>query len=140
MDAILFLLLTNKNTNQSLKYNKPEQSITFNDEYAFIILSPVEYADELDDLVIHKNNIGIKTKLVTLDEIFNETYFPTEGRDNQEKIKYFIKNAIEQWNIYYALLVGCYQAFPTRLAIKDKGAGEYRARRPAKERFARDFG
>ncbi|KAA0001814.1 MAG: hypothetical protein FE048_04840, partial [Thermoplasmata archaeon] len=51
-------------------------------------------------------NHGIKTKLVTLNEIYGSVYFPSQGRDDAEKIKYFIKDAIETWGIKYVLLVG----------------------------------
>jgi len=97
-----------------IQYKESEQYMVFPNEYDFIILSPGEYVNELEDLIIHKNNIGINTKLVTLEEIFQSQYFPLEGRDNQEKIKYFIKNAIEKWGITSVLLVGGYHSFPTR--------------------------
>ncbi|OYT61774.1 hypothetical protein B6U81_02300 [Thermoplasmatales archaeon ex4484_30] len=48
----------------------------------------------------------IKTKLVTLNEIYNGAYFTSKGRDDAEKVKYFIKDAIEEWGIKYVLLVG----------------------------------
>ena len=44
--------------------------------------------------------------LVTLDEIYNGNYFSVQGRDDAEKIKYFIKDAIEEWGIKYVMLVG----------------------------------
>ena len=97
-----------------IQYKEPEEPIVFANEYNFLVLSPVEYANELEDLVSHKNNMGINTKLVTLDEIYQSHYFPMEGRDDQEKVKYFIKNAVEQWGITSVLLIGGYHAFPTR--------------------------
>jgi len=36
------------------------------------------------------------------------------GRDNPEKIKYFIKTAVEQWGIKYVMLVGDYKKIPVR--------------------------
>jgi hypothetical protein len=71
-----------------------------------VILTPSKFSKNLDKLVEHKNSYGISTNLVTLDEIYDGTHFPVEGRDDQEKIKYFIKNAIEEWGIEYVLLVG----------------------------------
>jgi len=85
-----------------------------NEEYKFIILTPPEFSSNLYPLVTHKNNRNISTKLVTLNEIYSATYFPVEGRDNPEKIKYFIKNAIENWSTRYVLLVGGSEKFPTR--------------------------
>ncbi|UCF49753.1 MAG: hypothetical protein JSU91_08390, partial [Thermoplasmatales archaeon] len=69
---------------------------------------------QLGDLVTHKNSRGISTKLVTLPEIYAGTHFPVEGRDDQEKIKYFIKNAIENWATSSVMLVGSASKFPTR--------------------------
>jgi len=109
-----------ENIEIEIEYKEPEQStISFDDEYSLIVLTPTSYSDELQDLINHKNNRGISTKLVTLDEIYGSTYFSVEGRDNPEKIKYFIKNAIEAWNTNYLLLVGGSDKFPTRKANVD---------------------
>ncbi len=94
----------------------PERSITasLDESYDLIVLAPSEFTNELEPLVAHKNNRGVSTKLVTLPEIYNSVFFPTEGRDDPEKIKYFIKDAFEQWGIRYVLLVGGYDQFPAR--------------------------
>lgn len=88
--------------------------IPLSDAFDMIIICYDDYASLLEPLVVHKNNHGIQTKLVTLSEITDGTYFPTEGRDTQEKIKYFIKNAKEAWNITYVMLVGNYAQIPVR--------------------------
>ncbi|HEC82267.1 MAG TPA: peptidase C25, partial [Thermoplasmatales archaeon] len=49
---------------------------------------------------------GIRTVIAGLNEIYTGKYFSAYGRDNAEKIKYFIKDAIEQWGIKYVMLVG----------------------------------
>ena len=98
-----------------INYKEPEPSImTFDDEYDFIVLTPSEFTGELNSLVSHKEGRGISTKLVTLNDIYGGSYFPVTGRDDPEKIKYFIKNAIENWNTQYVLLVGGFDDFPTR--------------------------
>ncbi|GAI96806.1 unnamed protein product, partial [marine sediment metagenome] len=51
----------------------------------------------------HKNNHNLKTYLVTLEEIYSEY---TDGRDEQENIKLFIKDEIEEKGIAYVFLVG----------------------------------
>jgi len=48
--------------------------------------------------------MGIRTVLVDTDEVYNQMFW--QGRDDAEKIKYFIKAAIEKWGIDYVLLVG----------------------------------
>jgi len=98
----------------SIDYVLPEDPLSFEDEYIFAILAPDSFTDELDDLLQHKISRGISTILVSLNDIYNGVYFPATGRDNQEKIKYFIKNAIENWNTYNVLLVGGSSQLPTR--------------------------
>jgi len=73
-----------------------------------VIISPNEYSQSLQLLIEHKNNIGTNTILKTTEEIFEEF----EGRDEVEKIKYFIKYSIENWNIKYVLLVGGAEKIP----------------------------
>ncbi|MEM1513890.1 MAG: C25 family cysteine peptidase [Candidatus Thermoplasmatota archaeon] len=74
--------------------------------YDFLIISPDEWINELEALKQHKESKGIKTIVVGLNEIYSGKYFSSYGRDDAEKIKYFIKNAIEEWGIKYVLLVG----------------------------------
>ncbi len=95
-------------------YEYSSWSPVSDETYAFIILTPTDYVSQLATLVTHKNSRGIQTKLVTLNEIYGGTHFPVEGRDDQEKIKYFIKNAIENWATSFVMLVGGSAKFPVR--------------------------
>lgn len=104
-----------------IKYNEPIQPIVFQDEYDMVIVTPSEFYEKLQPLVDYKNDSGVITKIVTLDEIYNGYYFPVIGRDDQEKIKYFIKNSIEQWNITYALLAGGANKIPVRMSYVQDG-------------------
>jgi hypothetical protein len=97
-----------------LTYEPPSTDLSITDTYDYLIIAPPLYKDELRPLVDHKNSYGIQTKLITTNEIYNGTYFPPEGRDDQEKIKYFLKNAIEQWGITHTALVGDIQSVPSR--------------------------
>jgi hypothetical protein len=85
------------------------------EEYDLLILSNDDYIDDLQDLASHKTDMGISSKLVSLNDIYQGLIFPVEGRDEPEIIKYFIKNAIEYFNIKYVLLVGGENEFPTRI-------------------------
>ena len=85
-----------------------------NDEFDFIIITPSDFSEELLPLLTHKENLGISTKIITLDDIYESIYFPVNGRDAPEQIKYFIKNAIEFWNTEYVLLVGGKDIMPVR--------------------------
>jgi len=90
------------------------QSTQTKESYDLVILAPDEFSSALQELVSHKNSIGTTTKLVTLSDIQAGTYFPVEGRDDAEQVKFFIKNSVDQWNIVYVLLVGHSSVFPVR--------------------------
>jgi Peptidase family C25 len=61
------------------------------------VLTANQFTTALQPLISHKNTRGLSTKLVTLGEIYNGVFFLVKGQDDPEKIKYFIKDAIEQW-------------------------------------------
>jgi len=82
--------------------------------YDLIIITSESFSTELQPLAEHKEQHGIVTKIVTLDEIYDNTYFEVEGRDNQEIIKHFIRNAKESWDIMYVILVGNPSHIPVR--------------------------
>ena len=75
-----------------------------NSIYDLLILSPSQFSRALQPLITHKNELGIRTTLVPLEDVYKEMFW--YGRDPAEQIKYFIKNAIEQWGIHHVLLVG----------------------------------
>jgi parallel beta-helix repeat protein len=85
----------------------PNSFIQLNkNSYDFLIISPDAWLSEIEALKQHKESKGIKTIAVGLNEIYSGKYFASYGRDDAEKIKYFIKNAIEEWGIKYVMLVG----------------------------------
>ena len=86
--------------------------------YDLLIITPKEYAKNLQPLVCHKNHMGIKTKLTTLNEVHKQTYW--QGRDCAEKIKYYIKNAYDNWGIQYVMLVGSFNKIPIRYVYNDE--------------------
>ena len=84
--------------------------------YELLIIAPDEFSNELAPLVKHKIVEGITTKFAGLSEVYSRN-----GRDNQEKIKYYIRDAIENWGTTNVLLVGAwhdtepaYQKLPAR--------------------------
>ena len=83
--------------------------------YDLIIITSADFSNEVQPLVIHKEQHGIATKIITLDDIYNGIYFDEQGRDDAEKIKYFIKNAYDFWNISYVLFIGDTYKIPFRL-------------------------
>jgi hypothetical protein len=84
----------------------PETKTTTSDQYELVIIAPEAFSKELQPLVTHKISKDMTTKLVTQEDIDNSVYFTKEGRDSAEEMKYFIKNAFDQWGIKYVLLVG----------------------------------
>jgi hypothetical protein len=105
---ILILIIPIFYTNHLQAINdtiKPEQTSFFsNASYNLLIVAPKHFIRYLDPLVRHKDKIGIKTILVDIEEVYHQMNW--EGHDQAEKLKYFIKNAKEYWDISYVLLVG----------------------------------
>ena len=95
-------------TNITFAYKISSNNIVKNNQENFdmIIISPEQFRNSLDNFITHKKNHEIETTFVSLEDIYNGGYFDAQGRDNPEKIKYFIKNAIEEWNIKYVLFIG----------------------------------
>lgn len=100
----------------SVEYEEKNNPAEFKDEYDMVIITHSDFIEKLQPLVEYKIDSGVQTKLVTLNDIYDGTYFEVEGRDNPERIKYFIKNAIEEWNITYVLLSGGINKVPGRLS------------------------
>jgi len=99
-----------------IKFKEPSIEPTKTiDEYDLLILSPSLFSEEIQPLIVHKTERAIRTRGITLEDIYAETLFPIQGRDQQEQIKYFIKNAVEQWGITSVLLVGGLDEFPARM-------------------------
>ena len=110
-----------KNAQIDITYRQPINPFIVSDDYALLIIAPEVFSDELQPLVDHKNEREIATTLVTLEDI------PSVGDDQQEDIKYFIKDSFENWGITYVIIVGAGVAgeeiFPVRNAWV--GSGEY---------------
>lgn len=94
------------------------------DNYDMVIIAPDAFSASLQPLLTHKNNHGVKTFFKATEDIYTEY----NGRDDAEKIKLFIKEAIETYGIQYVLLVGGHkgQSFswyiPVRIVHLDDGA------------------
>ena len=89
----------------SIDYTEKENNVKNEDTYDFLIIAGSSYIDELEPFVQFKKDIGIETKLVSVDEI------DTEGYDEAEQIKYYIKQELEESGITSVLLVGGYRSF-----------------------------
>ncbi len=89
----------------TVTYNEPEGNpFPLHGEYDLVIIAPSKFMGTLDKLVTHKNDYGVPTITKTVESIDDE--YEGIGVDLPERIKYFIKDAIEDWDIKYVLLVG----------------------------------
>ncbi len=105
------IIFYSENINIDLNYEKPKNPASFGDDYDLIIVTPEIFSSTLQGFVNHKNSVDISTMIKTTEEIFSEY----EGRDKPEKIKYFIKDAIETYGAKYALFIGDMDLMPIRL-------------------------
>jgi len=100
----------------AIEYDSTEVKQPSRATYDLVIIAYDDFTDELASLKTHKESRGITTKIASLTEVYG-----SPGRDNQEKIKYYIKDAIETWGTTNILLVGTwhdtqstYQLIPAR--------------------------
>lgn len=93
-----------QNIKINVAYEEPDMPlIEEKNDFNLLILSPDSFSRNLNPLVEHKNKMGVKTKLVTIEKAIQDG---KQGSDQPEKIKYYIKNAVEEFGIKYVLLVG----------------------------------
>ncbi len=113
------LVYYSKDATIKIIYEPPEKTVNFPNEYDFLIITPSEFKSAIQPLADYKNEKNVKTIITTLDEI------PDVGADKQESIKYYIKDAIENWGITYLLLIGAgleeNEVFPVRYAYIPSG-------------------
>ncbi len=88
------------------------------DVFDLLIVAPSEFNDALHLLVDHKNNVGIQSRIVNIDQINMPGC-----RDKQEEIKWYIKASIEEHDISYVLLVGDREKIPVRYSYSAKVGG-----------------
>jgi len=93
-----------------LTYKEASPAPASSETQSLVIIAPAEFSETLQPLVDHKKNYGVSTILVSLEEIYSSYY----GRDDSERIKYFIKHAVEDFETQYVLLVGDMKKLPIR--------------------------
>jgi len=109
--VINFLILSTYGAS-AISKNKKESFLQplSSEEYDMVIIAPSIFSSSLQPLIEHKNSRNVNTFLKTSEDIYDEF----QGRDEIEKIKYFIKYALENWNITYVMLVGGAHLLPAR--------------------------
>ncbi|KYK21197.1 hypothetical protein AYK21_05170 [Thermoplasmatales archaeon SG8-52-2] len=103
-------LYTIDNVDVKISYKIDKVKQTADKDYDLVIIAPRRFYPAVIPLAKHKNSMGVSTKIKTTESIYRQY----RGRDRPEKIKLFIKDAIEQWNITYVLLVGGRQGLGAR--------------------------
>ena len=105
-----------------ISYTPKPNPLPLNDQYDLLILCPADYEETLQPFVDYKIGKGISTYVSTLDDI------PQQGLDIQEDIKYYIKDALDNWDITYVILIGAgvegQEVFPVRQAWIGSGSYE----------------
>ncbi|MDG6218185.1 MAG: C25 family cysteine peptidase [Candidatus Thermoplasmatota archaeon] len=97
----------------SLSFGYPKnihESKSISTSFNLLMICPAKYQTLSQTLIDHKNELSITATLKTTEYIF-ENY---PGRDNQEKIKYCIKEAYDTSNISFVLLLGGFKDIPVR--------------------------
>ena len=88
--------------NIEISHVPPIEPLLNLETYMMLIITDEKFSEQLQPLVDHKNNIGVKTILMTTQEIYPKY----NGRDQAEDIKLCIKDAIEEYGIKFVLLAG----------------------------------
>ncbi|RLF57276.1 MAG: hypothetical protein DRN27_08110, partial [Thermoplasmata archaeon] len=78
--------------------------------FDMVIISSNSFKNEIQPLINHKQSMHLHTFFQTTESIYDNY----QGIDSSEKIKYFIKDSIEQYNIKYVLLIGDIEKIPIR--------------------------
>ena len=84
--------------------------ISSSDDYQLLIISPAQFEDELSSLIDLYSNRGLITKIISTDSI----YSASSGQDSQEKIRNFIIQEYQNYNVEYVLLGGDVELIPYR--------------------------
>jgi len=82
------------------------------EKWDLLVISPEEFADSLSGLILHKNLMGLRTVLVTLEEASANSH----GYDDQAKLKYFISQCFQDHDVRFVLAIGDADKFPVRYA------------------------
>jgi len=91
----------------SVSYKESDKIINSDSEYDMVVIGPRIFKNSIKPLIEHKNNHGVSTFFKSTESICKPQIFGGyKGRDDAEKVKYFIKNAIEDYGIKYVLFIG----------------------------------
>lgn len=88
--------------NINVEYEPAETPVQNGEQYDLLIITHEAFEDELQPLVAHKESKGLSTKMVTVDEIY-EDY---DGAGDWEEIKMYLADHVLDWDTKFVLLAG----------------------------------
>lgn len=104
------ILLFSSSVHLNITYELSNDSSSLYSNNSLLIITPENFTTALQPLILHKNQYGIDTIIITTEWIANHA----TGRDLQEQIKYTIKDVIESNGVSFVLLVGGVDIIPIR--------------------------
>ena len=96
------ILYTPESIDIQVDYEPPTEPLFSENQYNMLIITTEKFKDALQPLVEHKNSVGIRSKIETVEDIY-EKY---NGVADWEDVKLCIKDAYETLGITYVLLAG----------------------------------
>jgi hypothetical protein len=103
-------IISTSEANIKFSYKVPVEKTQTKDMYDLLVIAPNEYQYDLQPLITHKNNHDVQTVFTSVETILDQS----QGRDEPEKVKYYIYEAAENLGIAYVLLVGNVDKTPMR--------------------------
>ncbi|PNX46763.1 MAG: hypothetical protein BV456_11845, partial [Thermoplasmata archaeon M8B2D] len=85
-----------------IEYSEPIVPLFSANTYDFLIITDNKFKDKMQELADHRNDQGIKTIVVTTDEIYSNY----NGAGDWEKIKKYLADVVKGWGVDYVLLAG----------------------------------
>jgi hypothetical protein len=110
------MIYYSKNAEIKITYEEPISPVIFEDVYDMVIIAPSEFSSALQPLIDHKISYGVQTVFKSAEEIYSEY----DAYDEEEEIKYFIKDAVENWGVEHVLMVGSVDILPIRTSYAAK--------------------
>lgn len=96
------------------------QQMDSTEPFQLAILTPAEFVPVLQPLADYKNQTGMPTRIITLEEIYTKC----DGRDQAEQVKICLEQLARVNGIHFAMLVGDMDKFPVRFTKADRDAAE----------------
>jgi len=91
-----------EHVNIRVEHTPPGEPLLTADIYDLLVITDQTFRAEMERLADHKESLGVSTLVQTTQHIYSSY----NGRDNPERIKRYIRDAIEDYGVDYVLLAG----------------------------------